>query len=79
MHNLREVRKFSSRISLEPKCLILLHREKLSLPSKVHSFLKQCFSFYENKVFQLMQAGASLERFGEKTFFSYNEDCANTV
>ena len=28
--------------------------------------LKQCFSFYENKVLQLMSAGASLERFGDK-------------
>ena len=27
-------------------------------------------SFYENKVFQLMSAGASLERFGEETSFS---------
>ena len=25
-------------------------------------FLKQCFSFYENKVLQLMSGGASLER-----------------
>ena len=38
--------------------------------NKINSFLKQCFSFYENKVLQLMSAEASLERFGEKTLFS---------
>ena len=38
--------------------------------NKINSFLKQCFSFYENKVLQLMSAWASLERFGEKTLFS---------
>ena len=31
---------------------------------KIHSFLKVFFD-YENKVLQLMSAGASLERFGE--------------
>ena len=37
---------------------------------KIHSFMKQCFPFYENKVLQLMSAGASLEEFGERTLFS---------
>jgi hypothetical protein len=37
--------------------------------TKIHSF-QQRFSFYENKVLQLMSAGANLERFGEKTLFS---------
>ena len=37
---------------------------------KFHSFLKQCFSFYENKVHQLMSARASLEVFGKKTLYS---------
>ena len=30
--------------------------------TKIHSYLKQCFSFYENKVLQMISAGASLER-----------------
>ena len=34
--------------------------------NKMHSFFKQCFSFYEKKVFQLMSDGAILERFGER-------------
>ena len=33
-------------------------------------FLKQCFSFYENKFLQLMLDGASFERFSDKTLFS---------
>ena len=50
-----------------------------SISSKIHSFLKQWFSFYENKVLQLMSDGASLERFGERTLFTKNEDLADTV
>ena len=37
--------------------------------TKVHAFLKQCSSFYENKVLQLMSGGASLESFGERPYF----------
>ena len=37
---------------------------------KIYSFLKQYFSFYENKVLQLMSAAASLERIGKRIFFS---------
>ena len=37
--------------------------------AKIHSFLKQCFSFYENKVLLLMSTGDSLERFGGRTLF----------
>ena len=37
---------------------------------KIHSFLKQCFSFYENKVLQLMSVGASLERLCESTMLT---------
>ena len=35
----------------------------------MHSSLKQCFSFYVNKVLQLMSTGASWERFGKRTLF----------
>ena len=38
--------------------------------TKIHSFLKQWSSFYENKVLQLISAWASLEMFGERTLFS---------
>ena len=34
--------------------------------AKIHSFSKQYFSLYKNKVLQLMSAGDSLERFGER-------------
>ena len=47
--------------------------------TKIHSFLKQCSSFHEKKVLQLMSAGASLERLGEKTLFSYNKGRAKTA
>ena len=47
--------------------------------AKIYSFLKQWFSFYENKILQLMSAWTSLERFGGKTLFSSNEDHADTV
>ena len=41
-------------------------------------FVKQCFSLYENKVLQLMPAGASLERFGKKgPCFLKSEDRAS--
>ena len=46
---------------------------------KIHSFLKQCFSLYENEVLQLMSAGAILVRLGENTLFSLSEDSTNTV
>ena len=32
-------------------------RDMKNTVSKIHSFLKQCSSFYENKVFQLMSIG----------------------
>ena len=41
---------------------IFIHK----IDTEIHSFLKQCFSVYENKVLQLMSAGARLEKFGEK-------------
>ena len=47
--------------------------------TKIHSFLNQCCSVYENKVLQLMSACLRLKRFRESTMFSQTEDRANTV
>ena len=45
---------------------LLLH-ELSTDETKIHSFLKQRCSLYENKVLQLMSAWLSLERFREST------------
>ena len=48
--------------------------------TKIHSFLKQCFSVYENKVLLLMSVGARLERFGEKDLvFIKWRSCKNVL
>ena len=41
--------------------------------------LKQCFAVCENKVLQLMSAGASLKSLGKQTLFSQTEDLPHTV
>ena len=45
--------------------ILLTYCENNFVLKSIHP-LKQCFPFYENKVLQLMSAGASLEKFGEK-------------
>jgi hypothetical protein len=45
--------------------IVKKHARKILIFTKIHSFFRG-FSVYENKVLQLMSAGARLERFGEK-------------
>jgi hypothetical protein len=53
-----------------PHCnLYVLGKILFQLFTKIYSFLKPCYSFYENNVCQLMSAGASLERLGERILF----------
>ena len=48
----------------------LFFKNKFWIGIKSIHFLQKCSSFYENKDFQLLSAGTSLERFGERTLFS---------
>jgi hypothetical protein len=53
-----------------PHCnLYVLGKILFQLLTKIYSFLKPCYSFYENNVCQLMSAGASLERLGKRILF----------
>ena len=47
--------------------------------TKTHSFCRTVFSLYENKVLQLMSAGAILDRFGEKDLLFINWRFCKTV
>ena len=52
-------------VDLWQKKILFLDTQGLSKNSKgrqIHLFLRQYFSFYENKVLQLMSAGVSLEK-----------------
>ena len=67
MHDLRAVRKFSSRISLEPKCLIRKNREKLSLPPSANRN-----GNYQKSIFDRMINSTHLQRSRQsKIYFMY--------
>ena len=56
---------FSLKVKVTTKHVHFTHMARMLLLKSIH-FWNNAFSLYENKVLQLMPAGASKERFGEK-------------